>query len=139
MSKRTHEASFDSQVNSPPAVRIRLQPSVFKTTQEDRKRSCQSVSLLPEPKRPALGAVLERCAANACASDINRTTPEPSLVRPEAGVGVSRVKAKRRHRPSDSETAPRIRKKRRVTETELHLDALASIKRLRESRAMDPG
>ena len=139
MSKRTHEASFDSQVNSPPAVRIRLQPSVSKTTQEDRKRSCQSVSLLPEPKRPAIGAVLELCATNACASDINRTTPEPSLVRPEAGVGVSRVKAKRRHRPSDPETAPRIRKKRRVTETELHLDALASIKRLRESRAMDPG
>ena len=137
--KAKQPTAIVSQVNYPPAVRIRPQPFVFKTTQEDRKRSCQSVSLLPEPKRPALGTVRERSAANACVSDINRTTPEPSLVRPEAGVGVSRVKAKRRHRPSDPETAPRIRKKRRMTETELHLDALASIKRLRESRAMDPG
>ena len=84
-------------------------------------------------------AVLEVCSANACASDFNRNMPEPSLVPSEAGVGVSKVKVKRRHKPIVSEAAPRIHKKRRMTETDHHLDALASINRMREARAMDPG
>ena len=94
---------------------------------------------MPEPKRPATSAVLDLCCANACASDTSRIMPKPSLVRPEAGAGVSNVKAKRKHKPIGIEAAPRIHKKRRMTETEQRLDALASINRLRESRAMDPG
>ena len=52
--KRIRETNSDSQSDSPPAVRIRLQPSFVSTNQEERKNSYQTVPLSLEPKRQAM-------------------------------------------------------------------------------------
>ena len=94
-----------------------------------------------EPKRPEAPCDVPSVTSSIPfrASETIRTMPKPSLVSLEAGVGVPKNKAKRKHNPNKSDAACRI-KKRRMTETNHHKDAIASINRLREARAqaIDP-
>ena len=105
---------------------------------------CTSHDREPEPgpcrkRRQGLGHENRSLPSSAGPSENigpTRAVPKPSLG-PEAGVGVKH-KAKRKHSPGKP-IASRL-KKRRMTETDHHNDAIASINRMRVARAnKDPG